>query len=81
MFPELKFSETQILDYCDSVTPEAVASSLAKDRCDYFDLLNLISSSAAGCIGAMRNDRRWPAAAITAKPFRSMRPCTSPTPV
>ena len=54
MFPELKFTGAQMLDYCDSVTPEAVEVSLAKDRCDYFDLLNLISPAAAVYIAAMR---------------------------
>jgi len=54
MFSELKFTEAQILDYCNSVTPEAVAGSLEKFRCGYFDLLNLISPAAAGQVAAMR---------------------------
>jgi len=54
MFPELKFTGAQILDYCNSVTPEMVVASLAKDRCDYFDLLKLISPAAVGYLGAVR---------------------------
>ncbi|MEA4862687.1 MAG: 2-iminoacetate synthase ThiH [Victivallaceae bacterium] len=54
MFPELKFTGTHITDYCESVTPEMVAASLEKSRCDYFDLLNLLSPAAAGHVYAMR---------------------------
>jgi 2-iminoacetate synthase len=54
MFPKLKFTERQILDYYRSVTPRMVAASLDASRCSFFDLLNLLSPAAAGCIDEMR---------------------------
>lgn len=54
MFPELKFSAGWIADYYASVTPAAVAASLDKERCDYFDLLNLLAPAAAEALDAMR---------------------------
>lgn len=54
MFPKLKFSESEIRAHLDKVTPEQVLSSLNKERCDYFDLLNLISPAAVGAIREMR---------------------------
>ena len=46
MFPELKFSEEEILRRIAAATPETVAGSLAKERRDFFDLLNLFSPAA-----------------------------------
>lgn len=54
MFPELKFSEEEIRRRIKSATPEAVAGSLAKERRDYFDLLNLISPAAMELLPRMR---------------------------
>ncbi len=54
MFPKLKFTERQILDYYESVAPVDVQTTLAKDHCDYFDLLNLLSPAAADFRDEMR---------------------------
>ena len=54
MFPLLKYSEDEVDAYICGVTPEMVASSLGKTRCDWFDLLNLISPAAYPFMDAMR---------------------------
>lgn len=54
MFPKLKFTETQILDYYQNVSSAMVAQSLSKARCDYFDLLHLLSPAASSELAALR---------------------------
>ena len=54
MFPELRFTEAEIRKMIDSATPEAVANSLAKEKRNYFDLLNLISPAAMRFLPQMR---------------------------
>lgn len=54
MFPKLKFTEAQILDYYQNVSPGMVALSLGKTRCDYFDLLNLLSPAASTELASLR---------------------------
>lgn len=54
MFPKLRFSEEQIRSYYDSVTQEMVRASLGKAKCDYFDLLNLLSPAASALLPEMR---------------------------
>ena len=46
MFPLLKYSKEQVEAYYAKVTPEMVKASLAKERHDWFDLLNLLSPAA-----------------------------------
>ena len=58
MFPELRFSESEIRRMIDSATPEAVLNSLAKEKRNYFDLLNLISPAAMECLPQMREVSR-----------------------
>ena len=55
MFPHLKYSEAEVDGYISGVTPEMVAASLAKDRHDWFDLLNLISEAARPLLPEMRH--------------------------
>ena len=47
MFPKLKFTEAQILEYYSRVTPDMVRASLSASRGSFFDLLNLLSPEAA----------------------------------
>ena len=54
MFPLLKYTEVQVSEYFDKVTDDMVLSSLAKERHDWFDLLNLISPAAMTHKDAMR---------------------------
>jgi len=54
MFPLLKYSEADVEAYEDKVTPAMVEATLAKDRLDWFDLLNLISPAAYGFLDEMR---------------------------
>ena len=54
MFPLLKYTERQVSDYIAAVTPEMAKASLAKERHDWFDLLNLISPAAYGLMDEMR---------------------------
>ena len=54
MFPLLKYTEAQVSEYFDKVTDDMVLSSLAKERHDWFDLLNLISPVAMAYKDAMR---------------------------
>ena len=54
MFPELRFTEAEIRKMIDSATPEAVVNSLAKEKRNYFDLLNLISPAAMRFLPQMR---------------------------
>ena len=58
MFPLLKFSERQVEEYFSRVTPEMVKASLAKDRHDWFDLLNLVSEAAYPFMDEMREKAR-----------------------
>ena len=58
MFPLLKYTAEQVDDYFAKVTPEMVEASLAKDRHDWFDLLNLISPAAYPFMDAMRKKAR-----------------------
>lgn len=55
MFPELKYPESWFRDYYAAVTLREVELSLAKERCDFFDLLNLLSPAAADAMDAMRD--------------------------
>lgn len=54
MFPLLKYSKEQVEAYYEKVTPEMVAASLAKEKHDWFDLLNLLSPAAYPFIPKMR---------------------------
>ena len=54
MFPHLKYTETEVDDYISGVAPEMVEASLAKERHDWFDLLNLISEAARPFLPEMR---------------------------
>ena len=54
MFPYLKYSEVEVGSYIYGVAPEMVAASLAKERHDWFDLLNLISGAARPFLPEMR---------------------------
>ena len=54
MFPLLKYSESQVTAYYSKVTPEMVRASLAKERHDWFDLLNLLSPAAYPFMDEMR---------------------------
>ena len=54
MFPLLKYTAEQVDDYFSKVTPEMVKASLAKERHDWFDLLNLISPAAYPFMAEMR---------------------------
>ncbi|MGN0852753.1 MAG: radical SAM protein [Kiritimatiellia bacterium] len=58
MFPLLKFTREQVDDYFAKVTPQMVDGSLAKDRHDWFDLLNLLSPAAYSRLDAMRRKAR-----------------------
>ena len=58
MFPLLKYSKEQVEAYYAKVTPEMVQASLAKDRHDWFDLLNLLSPAAYPFMDAMRKKAR-----------------------
>ena len=55
MFPQLKYSETEVDGYISGVTPEMVVASLDKARHDWFDLLNLISPAAYPFRDTMRD--------------------------
>jgi len=54
MFPLLKYSEADVEAYESRVSPAMVEATLAKDRLDWFDLLNLISPAAYGFLDEMR---------------------------
>ncbi|MBQ9430397.1 MAG: 2-iminoacetate synthase ThiH [Kiritimatiellae bacterium] len=54
MFPLLKYAKSEVDGMISGVTPAMVARSLAKDRHDWFDLLNLISHTAYPFMDAMR---------------------------
>ena len=54
MFPLLKYTEAQVLEYSSKVTREMVRASLAKERHDWFDLLNLLSPAAYPFMDEMR---------------------------
>ena len=54
MFPHLKYSEADVDGYISGVAPEMVEASLAKERHDWFDLLNLISGAARPFVPEMR---------------------------
>ena len=58
MFPLLKYSEDEVNAYYAKVTPAMVQASLAKDRHDWFDLLNLLSPAAYPFMDAMRKKAR-----------------------
>jgi len=58
MFPLLKYSAEDVEKWCARATERDVRASLAKDRHDWFDLLNLISGAAYGCIDEMRAKAR-----------------------
>ena len=58
MFPLLKFTKEQVEDYYAKVSPQMVEGSLAKDRHDWFDLLNLLSPAAYPYMDAMRAKAR-----------------------
>lgn len=59
MFPKLRYSAEQIHDYCQLVSTDMVTQSLSKSRCDYFDLLNLLSPAASREIPALRRQATW----------------------
>ncbi len=54
MFPKLKLTEGQIRDRYAATTAADVEQALNKPRCDYFDLLALLSPAAAGMLSEMR---------------------------
>ena len=54
MFPNLKYSEEQVNEYFARVTPAMLRMSLAKERHDWFDLLNLLSPVAYPFMEEMR---------------------------
>lgn len=54
MFPKLKYTKEEVEAMIAGATPEKVAASLAKDRRDWFDLLNLISPAAYEFMPRMR---------------------------
>mgnify|MGYP003591578685 CR=1 FL=1 len=56
MFPLLKLTEDEIRAYIARVTPSMVRESLAKGRCHYGDLLNLISPVAYEFLPEMQNN-------------------------
>ena len=58
MFPLLKYTAEQVDEYYAKVTPEMVRASLAKDRHDWFDLLNLVSPAAYPFMDEMRRKAR-----------------------
>ena len=58
MFPLLKYTESQVEEYVSKVTDPMVGASLAKERHDWFDLLNLISPAAYGFMDEMRGKAR-----------------------
>lgn len=58
MFPLLKYSAEEVDAYLGAVTDEMVLASLAKERHDWFDLLNLVSPAAAAHIPEMREKAR-----------------------
>ena len=58
MFPLLKYSESEVEDYYSRVTPNMVRASLAKERHDWFDLLNLLSPAAYAFMDDMRAKAR-----------------------
>ena len=58
MFPLLKYSEKQVDEYYSRVTPAMVKESLAKERHDWFDLLNLTSEAAYPFMDDMREKAR-----------------------
>ena len=58
MFPLLKYSEDEVNAYYAKVTPAMVQTSLANDRHDRFDLLNLLSPAAYPFMDAMRKKAR-----------------------
>jgi len=58
MFPLLKYTEREVEDYYSKVSAEMVRSSLAKERHDWFDLLNLLSPAAYPFMDEMRRKAR-----------------------
>ncbi len=54
MFPLLKYTAEEVEKMCEKATAADVRVSLAKDRLDWFDLLNLISPAANGLLDEMR---------------------------
>ena len=58
MFPLLKYTQEQVEAYYEKVTPEMVRASLAKERHDWFDLLNLLSPAAYPFMDEMRAKAR-----------------------
>ena len=58
MFPLLKYTAEDVEGYSSKVTPAMVRASLAKERHDWFDLLNLVSPAAYGLMDEMRSKAR-----------------------
>ena len=54
MFPLLRFTEDEVMGRIARVSPDAVRNSLAKERHDWFDLLNLVSEAAHPFLPEMR---------------------------
>ena len=54
MFPLLRHSDAEVETFLANVSAGAVRDSLAKDRHDWFDLLNLISGAARPFVPEMR---------------------------
>ena len=54
MFPLLKYSETDVEAYLANLSPDSIWDSLAKERHDWFDLLNLINAAARPFLPEMR---------------------------
>lgn len=54
MFPKLKLTEDQIRDFIAKTTTDEVRATLGKSRCDYFDLLRMLSPAAEPLLEEMR---------------------------
>ena len=54
MFPLLRYSDAEVETFLANVSSGAVRDSLAKERHDWFDLLNLISGAARPFVPEMR---------------------------
>lgn len=54
MFPLLKYTRAEVERHYSAATPAMVEASLAKERCGWFDLLNLLSPAAYPFMERMR---------------------------
>ena len=77
MFPLLKYTAEEVDEYYAKVTPEMVRASLAKDRHDWFDLLNLVSPAAYPFMDEMRRKARLARIASTLRSTSATRASTT----